>query len=115
MSIHFTYTAGEQAAGAFDWQLEVSHYSIVGLVPAGASEWVTMSLYAPGPVALGADSQSRTQREYVTYGAVGAAAEDHVFYVELNKLVERVRIRARESADGVIGTPGILQITAVLV
>ena len=115
MSIHFTYTAGEQSAGAFDWQLEVSHYSAAALAPAGAGEWVTMSLYAPGPVALAADSQSRIQREYITYGAVGAAAEDFTFYVELNKVVERVRIRARESDDGVIGVPGTLQITAYLV
>ena len=114
MSVHFTYTRGA-AGGAFDWQLEISHYSIVGLVPAGASEWVTMSLYAPGPVAPGADSQSRTQREYITYGSQGAAAEDHTFYVELNKVVERVRIRARESADGDPDNEGTLQITAVMV
>ncbi len=115
MSLHFTYTRGA-AGGAFDWQLELSHYALAALVPAGASEWVTMSLYAPGPVALAADSQSRIQREYITYGAVGAAAEDFTFYVELNKVVERVRIRARESpADGVIGVPGTLQITAVMV
>lgn len=114
MSLHFTYTRGA-AGGAFDWQLEVSHYSVTALVPAGASEWVTMSLYAPGPVALGADSQSRIQREYITYGSQGAAAEDHTFYVELNKVVERVRIPARESADGDQQSPGTLQITAVLV
>ena len=113
MSLHFTYTLGD-AGGAFDWQLEVSHYSVAALAPTGAAEWVTMSLYAPGPVALGADSQSRTQREYITYGSQGAAAEDHTFYVELNKVCERVRIRARESADGVQGTPGTLQITAVM-
>jgi len=117
MSIHFTYTqdAEQGAVGAFDWQLEVSHYSVVALVPTGASEWVTMSLYAPGPVALAADSQSRTQREYITYGATGAGAEDHVFTVVLNKVVERVRIPARESADGDQANPGVLQITAVLV
>ena len=114
MSLHFTYTRGA-AGGAFDWQLEVSHYSAAALVPAGASEWVTMSLYAPGPVALGADSHSRTQREYITYGSQGAAAEDHTFYVELNKVCERVRIPARESADGDVQSPGTLQITAYLV
>ena len=113
-SLHFTYTRGA-AGGAFDWQLEVSHYSATAVVPAGASEWVTMSLFAPGPVALGADSQSRTQREFITYGSQGAAAEDHVFTVELNGVCERIRARARESADGITATPGTLQITANMV
>ena len=112
MSLHFTYTRGA-AGGAFDWQLEISHYSANALVPTGASEWVTMSLYAPGPVAAGADSQSRVQREYISYVSQGAAAEDFTFYVELNKVIERVRIPARESANE--QDPGILQITAVLV
>ena len=114
MSLHFTYTRGDDP-GAFDWQLEVSHYSVAAIVPAGASEWVTMPLYSSGAVALGADSQSNVQLEYITYGATGAAAEDFVWEVALNGTVERVRIRARESADGTIGTPGTLQITAVIV
>ena len=112
MSLHFTYTRGAEG-GAFDWQLEVSHYSAVALVPTGASEWVTMSLYAPGPVAAGADSQSRVQREFISYASQGAAAEDFTFYVELNKVVERVRIRARETGDE--QSPGTHQNTAVLV
>jgi len=112
MTMHFTYTQGD-VGGAFDFQLEISIYSIAALVPAGASEWVTMALYAPGPVAAGADSQSRTQREYITYVSQGAAAEDFYFPVQLNKAVERIRCRARES--GVVGTPGLLQITAILV
>jgi hypothetical protein len=115
MSLHFTYTRGADP-GAFDWQLEVSHYSVVGIVPAGASEWVTMSLYAPGPVAAGADSQSRIQREYATYVAQDAAAEDFVFEVSLKGVIERMRIRARENTvEGTIGAPGNLQITAVLI
>jgi hypothetical protein len=112
MTMHFTYTRGA-AGGAFDFQLEISIYSIAGLVPAGGAEWVTMALYAPGPVAPGVDSDSRVQREYITYTSQGAAAEDFYFPVELNKAVERVRVRARES--GVVGTPGTLQITAILV
>ena len=112
MTMHFTYTRGADG-GAFDFQLEISIYSINGLVPAGAAEWVTMGLYAPGPVAPGVDSDSRVQREYITYTSQGAVAEDFYFPVELNKAVERVRVRARES--GVTGTPGTLQITAILV
>jgi hypothetical protein len=112
MSLHFTYTRGA-AGGAFDWQLEVSHYSVVGIVPAGASEWVTMSLYAAGVVAAGGDTTSLIQRELISYEATGAGAEDFVFVVALDGLIERVRIRARES--GAVGTPGTLQITAVLI
>lgn len=112
MSLHFTYTRGA-VGGAFDWQLEYSHYSVAALVPAGASEWVTMALYAPGPVAAGADSMSRAQAEYVTFQPLTAAAEDYEFDVQLNRVIERTRIRCRES--GVVGTPGTLQVTAVLV
>ena len=113
LTLHFTYTRGAQAAaGAFDWQLEVSPYSSVALVPTGASEWVTESIYAAGAVALGADTQSRVQREYQTYGSQGADPEDFVYGpIDLGRNVERYRIRARESADGDTGTPGTLQIT----
>ena len=112
-SIHFTYTRGA-AGGAFDWQIETSIYSATAVAPAGAAEWVTMGLLAAGPVALGADSQSRIQRDYVTYGSQGAAAEDvDTPMITLGGVYERIRVRARES--GVVGTPGTLQITAVLV
>jgi len=114
LSLHFTYTRGA-AGGAFDWQLEVSPYSGTTTVPAGASEWVTQSVYAGGAVALGADTQSNVQREYQTYGSQGAAAEDFVYGpLELAGNVERYRVRARESADGVQGTPGTLQISGEL-
>ena len=102
--------------GAFDWQLEVSHYSVAGLVPIGASEWVTMSAYDMGVVAVDTDTASLIQREFITYGLVAAPTEDFAFSVELARVIERVRIRARESpAEGTIATPGTLQITAVLV
>ena len=99
LTVSFTYTRGA-AGGAFDWQLEVSIYAVVGNVPTAASEWVTESLYSAGLVAAGADTQSRTQREYQTYASQGAAAEDFVFGpLALNGTIERVRIRARESGD----------------
>jgi len=114
-SLHFTYTRGA-AGGAFDWQIEVSIYSVAAIVPAGAAEWVTMGLYAAGPVALGVDSHSRIQRDYVTYGSTAAGAEDvDTPMIALGGVYERIRVRARESADGIVGTPGTLQITAVLV
>lgn len=110
LTLAFTYERGA-AGGAFDWQLEVSIYAVAGNVPTGAGEWVTESLYAAGAVAAGVDSQSRVQREFQTYQATGAAAEDFVYGpVALDGTIERIRVRARES--GVPGTPGDLQITA---
>ncbi len=114
LTLSFTYTRGA-AGGAFDWQLEVSIYAVVGNVPAGAAEWVTEPLYAAGAVVQGADTQSLVQREYQTYGSQGAAAEDFVYGpIALSGTIERVRVRARESADGVVGTPGTLSIVAEL-
>jgi hypothetical protein len=112
LTLSFTYTRGA-AGGAFDWQLEVSIYGVVGNVPAGASEWVTESAYAVGGVVAGVDTQSRAQREFQTYQATGAAAEDFVFGpIALDGTVERIRVRARESGD--VQSPGTLQITGEL-
>ena len=111
MTLSFTYTRGA-AGGAFDWQIELSPYSIAALAPAGASEWVTESIYAAGGVAAGADTQSRVQREFQTYQATGAAAEDFQIDIELQSPYERIRVRARES--GAVGNPGTLQIAMVV-
>lgn len=111
LTLSFTYTRGA-AGGAFDYQIELSPYSDVTLVPAGASEWVTRAIYAAGGVVAGADTQSREQREYNTYGSTAAGAEDHQIDFELQAPYERIRIAARES--GVVGTPGTLQVTMVV-
>jgi hypothetical protein len=112
LTLSFTYERGA-AGGAFDWQLEVSIYAVAANVPTAASEWVTESLYAAGAVAAGVDSQSRVQREFQTYQATAAGAEDFVYGpIALNGTVERIRIRARES--GVPGTAGDLQIAGEL-
>jgi hypothetical protein len=111
VTLNFTYTRGA-AGGAFDFQIETSPYSVAANAPAGASEWVTASIYAGGAVAAGADTTSLVQRELESYTSQGAAAEDFSFGpVDLGGTVERIRIRARES--GVPGTPGTLQIEAV--
>ena len=111
VTLSFTYTRGD-AGGAFNWQIETSPYSVVGNVPAGASEWITEAIYASGGVAAGADTTSLVQRELESYTSQGAAAEDFSFGpIELNGTVERIRVRAQES--GAIGTPGTLQIEAV--
>ena len=105
-----TYTRGG-AAGAFDIQLQHSLYSLVGLVPAGASEWITESVYAGGILAAGADTQSRLQREYETYQATGAALEAFSYGpISLSGTIERIRVTARESGNA--GAPGTLQIQA---
>ena len=110
--LSFTYTRGA-AGGAADFQLEVSPYAVVGNVPAGASEWVTESIYAAGAVAAGVDTTSLVQRELQSYTSQGAAAEDFIYGpIALNGTIERIRVRARES--GAVGTPGTLQITAEL-
>ena len=111
-TLAFTYTRGA-AGGAFDWQLEVSPYAVVGNAPAGASEWITESVYASGAVAAGVDTTSGVQRELQSFTSQGAAAEDFVFGpIALNGTIERIRVTARES--GVVGTPGTLQISATL-
>ena len=108
-TLAFTYTRAA-AGGAFDWQLEVSLYSVLANVPTDASEWITESVYASGAVAAGVDTQSRVQREYQTYVSQGADPEDFVYGpVEVHGTIERVRVRAKES--GAVGNPGTLQIT----
>lgn len=115
MTLTFTYTRGA-AGGAFDFQLEVSPYSVAALVPAGGGEWADGSAYAVGAVGLGADTQSRVQDEYITFGSQGAGAETIIFGpIELDGTIERMRIPCRESADGVVGTPGTLQVTAEII
>jgi len=112
VTLAFSYTRGA-AGGAVDFQIEVSPYAVVGNVPAGASEWVTQSIYAAGGVIAGADTTSLVQRELQSYTSQGAALEDFVFGpIALNGTIGRIRVTARES--GVIGTPGLLQITVEL-
>jgi len=115
LTLFFTYERGAQAAvGAFDWQLETSPFSIDALAPAGSAVWFTEPLFAGGLVALNADSQSHTQRNYNTYGATGADPVDFHFDVDLLGNIERYRVRARESADGDTENPGLLAIVAEL-
>lgn len=115
LSITFTYTRGA-AGGAFDWQLEASPYSVAALVPAGGGEWANQTAKLVGGVALGADTQSRVQAEYQTYGSQAAPAETFtVGPIYLDGVFERLRIPCRESADGVQGTPGTLQVSVEMV
>lgn len=114
LGVHVTYQEDAQAVnGAIDVQLELSPYALAANCPAGAEEWITQTLYAPGVVAPGVDSQSRTQAEYVTFDPVTANREAITFSpVELRGIFERARIRARESGD--VAAPGVAQMTATL-
>ena len=113
VTLYANYTRGG-AAGAADLQFDVSPYVATADVPAGAAEWATMTQYTAGVLAAGVDTQSRIQREYLTYQATAAGAETFVYGpVTIGGGVERMRVRARESGN--VGAPGTLQIMAVLV
>jgi len=113
LTLAFTYTRAA-VGGAVDFQLEISLYAVAANVPTNASEWVTESLYASGAVVPGADTGSTIQREFTTYQATGAGAEDFGYgLLALQGTVERIRVRARES--GSVANPGTLSIVAELV
>ncbi len=109
VSLFLAYTRGA-AGGAFDFRLELAPRAVdVALV----EDWFTQAAYMAGALAAGADTQSRIQREYITYASQGAAVETFIYGpLELGGAIERVRIPARES--GVVGTPGNLAVYAVL-
>jgi len=111
LTLSFTYTRGA-AGGAFDYQIELSPYGVVGDLPAGAAQWVTVGINASGAVVAGADTTSLEQRELDSYTSQGAAAEDYQVDLDLQAPYEWIRIRARESGDE--GNPGTLQITMVV-
>lgn len=112
ITLAFTYTRGA-AGGAFDFQVQISPYSVAANAPAGASEWIIESLEAKDPVVPGADTQSLIQREYLNYTSQGAAAEAFVYGpINLQTGIERILVRARETANE--QEPGDLQITGVL-
>jgi len=111
-TLNLTYTRAA-GGGAFDWQIQTSIYAIPANVPTGAETWAMISLYDAGLMVAGIDVGSRVQREFMTYQAVGAAAEAFIYGpLHLGRTVERIRIVARES--GIPADPGNLQITAEL-
>lgn len=109
VELYFSYTRGA-AGGAFDFQMQVSPYSVN---PAVVQSWFSQTEFSAAVLAAGVDSQSRLQREYVTYASQGAAIENPSFGpIELGATVERIRIPCRES--GVVGTPGTLHIVGIV-
>lgn len=107
LTLFCNYTRGA-AGGAVDIQILASPYSLTAGAPAGAAEWVTMTIYDAGAVVAGADTQSLMQREYLTYTSQAAAAEAFTYGPLDISGIERIQVRARES--GVVGTPGTCQI-----
>jgi hypothetical protein len=108
-SFFFAYTRGG-AGGAFDFQVQVSPRLIDS---ATLQNWFPISLYDGGALAAGADTQSRIQREYMTYQATGAGVETFTFgALHISRNVARVRVACRES--GAVATPGTLHIIGVL-
>jgi hypothetical protein len=109
LSLFFAYTRGG-AGGAFDFQVQVSPRLIDS---ATLQNWFPISLYDAGALAAGADTQSRFQREYMTYQATGAGVETFTFgALHISRNVARVRVACRES--GAVATPGTLHIIGVL-
>ena len=112
LAVDLVYTRGA-ANGAVDIQVQASIYSIAALVPAGGQEWEDISIKAAGAVVPGADTQSHVQADYYTFTSLAAAIDSiNIGPFILGGLYERVRIYARES--GVVGTPGICQLTIQL-
>jgi hypothetical protein len=100
LTIEFTYTRGG-AAGAFDFMVLAADTNPV-------LRWYQLALYEPGVVATGFDTQSKIQREYITYGATDAATEYFIHGpIKLVGAVEWVAILSRESGNA--GAPGTLR------
>ena len=101
LTLFLSYTRGA-AGGAFDFQILVSPYSADVV---GVQSWFMQSEFTPAVLAAGVDSQSRLQREYVTYASQAAAIENVVYGpVDLGANIERVQVRARESSQVAVGT-----------
>lgn len=102
VTFFFAYTRGA-AVGGFDWYIEGSPYAVD--VTAPLSSWFCQTLYAAGVLAAGVDTQSRIQREYITYTATGAAIESFMYGpLRFIGTIERLRLFARESTAIAVGT-----------
>lgn len=111
MTLYVSYTRGA-AGGAMDFQVVVSPYA-ANL--AGVEDWFMQTEYSAAVLAAGVDSGSRLQREYVTYASQAAAIENFVYGpIDLGAGVERVYVRARESATGIVATPGTAHIVGLV-
>jgi hypothetical protein len=109
-TFYMSYIRGA-IGGAVDFYFEISPMSVDPVAP---PTWWRQTLYAGGILAAGVDTQSRVQREYVTYGSTGALLENFVWGpIDLGLSAERIRMFARES--GVPGTPGTFGVGAIMI
>lgn len=110
VTFYLAYMSGNDGQdpvdGAVDFKIEVSPDT-------SGSVWHQFTEYAPAVLAAGVDSQSRIQREYITYEPTQDAAFEYFVYgaIELRGTIERIRIVARESGD--TDHPGQLSVVAV--
>lgn len=109
VTLFFAYTRGG-AAGAFDFEIFVSPFNANRTLP--LQSWYSQALYDPAAVAAGTDSQSRLQREYLTYQATGATAETFIYGPISLPYANRIFVQARESGN--VGAPGTLEIVGLL-
>ncbi len=98
------------AGGAVDFRLETSPFSVDRA--GGLPNWFQQGHYAVGILAVGADTQSRMQREYFTYQPTGAARESFVRMIKFGKGDQRIRVTARESGN--VGAPGTCEVVMLL-
>ena len=107
-TFYLTYTRGA-AGGAVDFQLQFSPYAAD---LAGVEDWFDQSVFDAGAVVAGADTTSLIQRELMSYTSQGAAAEMFVWGpMEVDRTVERLRMRCRESGD--VDNPGECHVVAI--
>jgi hypothetical protein len=107
MTLYIEYTRGA-VGGVLDFQIRVSPYSVDAVLP--VQTWFEQSEFTPAVLAVGVDSQSRVQREYISF-ASREATETFVYGpVDLGANVERVQVRARESGGVAVGTCHIMGI-----
>ena len=102
MTLLCTYTRGA-LGGAVTFYLDLSY----GPAP---TVYYRMTCYQAGALAVGADVASNVQRETLTYGSQGAAAERFAYDLIIPSNIKNIRLAAAES--GVVGTPGTFAVNA---
>ena len=109
VTFYLSYTEGA-ASGIFEFMLEVSPYTVDLAV---GQSWFQQGIVAGGGVVVATDTTSLTQREDLSYGAVGAAIENFVYGpCEFRGTIQRLRMSCRETAGGTPLTPGTVHIVA---
>jgi len=107
----------ESSGGGFSIRCDASPYTRdAGLEIVGNQVWGRTVIKQLDLVTFASDSAAWFQREgTITYGATGADAEDILVGLSVFMgAAQRLRIAAREAADGDTDEPGSLELTVVL-